>query len=54
MSGEYDVVVLGGGSSEAGEWLQQARLVIRPHPARRPGRHGPTVPNLLGDLRRRA
>ena len=40
---------------EAGEWLQQATLAIRAHIAtRRAGRHDPAVPDLLGDLRRRA
>ena len=40
---------------EAGEWLQQATLADpRPRPARRPGRHDPAVPDVLGDLRRGA
>ena len=40
---------------EAGEWLQQATLAIRARvPARGAARHDPAVPDLLGDLRRRA
>ena len=40
---------------EAGEWLQQATLAIRAQiPLRRSHRHDPTVPDVLGDLRRRA
>jgi hypothetical protein len=31
LRSEHDAIVLGGGSSEAGEWLQQATLVIRAH-----------------------
>ncbi len=39
---------------EAGEWLQQATLAIRAQvTARRPDRHDPAVPDVLGDLRRR-
>ena len=39
---------------EAGEWLQQATLAIRARvPARRPARHDPALPDVLGDLRRR-
>ena len=40
---------------EAGEWLQQATLAIRAHvPLDVAERHDPAVPDLLGDLRRRA
>ena len=38
---------------EAGEWLQQATLAIRARDlARRPARHDPALPDLLGDLPR--
>ena len=40
---------------EAGEWLQQATLAIRAHvPLDVLRRHDPAVPDVLGDLRRRA
>ena len=40
---------------EAGEWLQQATLAIRAHvPLDVLSRHDPAVPDVLGDLRRRA
>ena len=40
---------------EAGEWLQQATLAIRAHvPLEVLERHDPALPDLLGDLRRRA
>ena len=39
---------------EAGEWLQQGHLGDpRPRPARRPHRHHPALPDVLGDLPRR-
>ena len=40
---------------EAGEWLQQATLAIRARvPLDGAARHDPALPDLLGDLRRRA
>jgi dihydrolipoamide dehydrogenase len=39
---------------EAGEWMQQATLAIRARTPLGVLRHDPAVPQLLGDLRRRA